>query len=215
MTFLDLLIALKREASVSGIVPTTTVGQTGEMKRLVEWIQIAHNSIQTHFTDWDFLWATGSQSVSARNVSKPSGLNVWCPDRFTINGTPIVATAYCDYIPPSTISTAIPTAVIIKPDGSLMFDTTPDTSYTFAYEYYRTPQILVNDADVPLIPTQFQYVIVGDALTRYANYEAAPELANQGNAIFQEFMRKLVNHQGGLYQSPYQQSESILQMVTY
>ena len=210
-----MLQALKQETSVSGAVPTTTVGQTGEMKRLVDWIQTAHNSVQTQYANWFFLWATATQSVSTRTVTKPSDHNYWDAKRFTLNGVYIPAQSYNDYTPDTVIQTAPPTKVIIMPNGNLMFDTTPDTTYTLGYDYFKLPVILAADSDTSPIPDHLQRVILGDAMVRYGNYESAQDMVNQGQAMFQEYMRKLMNMQSGLEQVDYQLSQADIVVRTY
>lgn len=213
MTFLQLVRALRREASVSGDGPTTTLNQSGEMARLVEWIQIAHNSIQTQYVDWFFLWATGSQAVTTRTPTSPADLNVWDIERFYIDGSPLSVIEYKDYEPPVTIATRKPSVVIIKPDNSLLLDSIPDTSYTLSYDYYINPKVLVIDSDTPLIPEKFHYAIIGDALMRYAKYESASELLAQGQAYFDEFMHKLRNHQAGYKQMNYLRANADIEVV--
>lgn len=214
MTFLQLVQALKREASVSGALPSTTVGQTGEMARLVEWVQAAHNSVQTERLDWKFLWKTATVASSSKTPALAADVNLLDVNRFLLDGVPIQAIEYIDYEVPLVATTAKPTYVVIMPNNTIMYDNTPDVSYTLSYDYYRTPLILAADADAPLIPAQFQLAIVGDALMRYANYESANELYAQGSAMFQEYMRKLLNYQGGYTQMYYQKSHDDFTIVT-
>jgi hypothetical protein len=213
MTFLQLVRALRRETSVSGDGPTTTLNQSGEMARLVEWVQLAHNSIQTQYIDWDFLWKTGSQSIASRYPVTPADLNKWDVKNIYLNSTPLGVIEYKDYIVPTSVGTAKPSFVVIMPDNSLMFDSVPDVAYTLSYDYWIRPKVLFLDSDTPIIPEQFHYAIIGDAIMRYANYESSPELFAQGKAYFDEFMHKLRNHQAGYKQLNYLKANADIEVI--
>lgn len=214
MTFLELVRALRRETSTSGNGPTTTNNQDGEFERLVEWIQTAHNSVQTERVDWFFLWRQASQSIASRFPLSPTDLNVWDMRRFLLDGIPIAAIEYRDYDQPLTVPTGRPSMVILMPDSSLMFDAVPDVAYTLQYDYYRSPKILSGDNDTPLIPAQYHRAILGDAMIRYSDYESAPEIAQAGNKMFQEYIRKLMHAQNEA-QRNYQRTEGDMVMSVY
>ena len=55
MTFLQLVQRTRRECGIAGSGPTTTVNQSGEMARLVDWVQQSWVEIQEEQPDWDFL----------------------------------------------------------------------------------------------------------------------------------------------------------------
>lgn len=214
MNFLQLVRALRRETSTAGNGPTTTINQDGEMERLVEWINTAHNSVQTERVDWFFLWKQASQVVTTRYPAKPDDHNVWDVKRFLLDGMPLDAIEYCDYDVPLIVPVGRPSTAILMPDGSLMFDAVPDVAYTLQYDYYRTPKVLTSDTDIPLIPEQYHRVILGDAMIRYADYESAPEIGKAGDRMFQEYIRKLL-HAHNEAQRNYQRTECDMVMDVY
>ena len=55
MNFLDLAKRLRMEAGIAGTGPDTTVGQAGELGRIVTWIGEAYEDIQNKRNDWGFL----------------------------------------------------------------------------------------------------------------------------------------------------------------
>lgn len=73
--FLQLCQKLRQEAGIAGNGPLTTVGQSGELGRLVDWIQQGYNDIQEKHEDWDFLRydfslpLTIGQSIYPRNIN--------------------------------------------------------------------------------------------------------------------------------------------------
>jgi hypothetical protein len=55
MTFLDIVKRTRQECGIAGDGPTTTVGQTREMKRLVDWVSQSYVEIQNEHEDWAFM----------------------------------------------------------------------------------------------------------------------------------------------------------------
>lgn len=196
MTFLQLVNALQRETSAAGDGVTTVTGQTGEYKRLVEWIQIAHEEIQSMFFDWNFLFVTSSFNTVATvdTVAVPNDLNIWDRRRFYIGEDQIEAMEYINWEPKAAQS-GQPSEIIIMPDNTLLLYPNPDDVYTIAYDSFRTPLVLVEDGDSPLFPAQFHRVIVGRAMMLYGNYESAEEIKAQGSEIYQMFLAQLKNNQ--------------------
>lgn len=75
-----------------------------------------------------------------------------------------------------------PVVIAIGPDQSLCFGPAPSAGYTVTADYYRAPQDLVDNADVPAgIPTRFHMLIVYRAMMKYAGYESAPEVFQRGS----------------------------------
>jgi hypothetical protein len=58
------------------------------------------------------------------------------------------------------------------------------------FEYWRTPQELVNNADQPRMPSRFHLCVVYRAMMQYALYENAQEVAQQAgrNAVKMEIL---------------------------
>ena len=197
--FLTLVQDLHRESGASGVAPTTVVGQTGENKRLVNWILSGDNYVQDLYTRWKFarFEYTGATVVSQRDVVKPTTIKDWDLDTFFIDGDPIEAVRY-NSIKRETFDLTIedtPWRIIIMPNGDLRFDPIPSAIHTITADAYLLPVLLVNNIDVSLIPEQYHQVIIGRALILYANYENAPEQKDQGEEIYSEFLGRLESSQ--------------------
>lgn len=213
-TKLELVKLLREETSTSGQGVATTINQTGEMLRLVNWINIAHASIQTEVYDWSFLFRQGSQTVLTQFIPTPTDLNVWVYDRFKLDGVPIELIKYKDYYPETSAPTSKPNVIVLMPDGSLIFDTVPDVPYTLTYDYYAKPKILDADNDTTLIPDQFIYAIIGKAMMKLGTYEAAPEILQAGADYYREFMDKMRKACTNVEQSEYLKSDAYIQVVS-
>lgn len=80
MNFLGLVQRLRQEAGASGTGPLTTANQTGELQRLVNWINDAWLDIQSLRTDWDWMRSTFSfPTVSSQGIYTTSqmGIPTW------------------------------------------------------------------------------------------------------------------------------------------
>jgi hypothetical protein len=193
--FLTLVQDYHRESGASGIAPTTVIGQTGENARLVSWIKQADRYVQDLWHRWSFLRFEYSAPTvaSQRDITKPSTIQTWDLDTFFIDGDPMEAVHYND-IKREVFDTTIediPWRVIIMPNGDLRFDPVPDAVYTITADAYLYPVSLAANIDVSLVPEALHQVIIGRALILYGNYENAPEIKDQGEELYEEFLGRL------------------------
>ena len=214
-TFLRLTQDLRRECSVAGDGPLTVTGQTTEYFRLIEWIQSSHEEIQTKWFDWGFLWGeagfstildqgsynlsdSASMGGSGNVISDFAKMAKYNPgsgrtgEKLWIDGsTQLPYIPWSDYDLSAYSSSGKPTAFTIKPDGAIAMLPTPDGVYAITFEYYKTPTVLVNDADISPIPERFHRAIVARAMIYYGNYENAPEIKADGMERYKEAMDQL------------------------
>ena len=213
MTFLELVNAVRRECSVSGSGVTTVLNQTGESKRLVQWVQQAHEDIQNYFFDWRFLKKDSSfVTQTTTNIIQPaSDLNIWDLERiYDADGNQMEVVEYADV--PERVDTSVtgkPTRFVLKNDNTLQADPYPDAAYTYYYDYFRKPYVMVADTDTPLFPAHYHRVIVGRAMVYYGNYESAPEIKQQGMDMYQYILKKLTDNQTASKQQFYGRSDSM------
>lgn len=213
MTRLELVQRLASEAT-GGAGPSSTLNQIYESKRLVNWIDDAYEHVQNLFTNWKFLRADFSFNTSATvsnytSVSIPlPELNLWIDDSFkcylTSDGVNVEREldywAWEDFrriylFGANRTVPGPPMSFTIKPDNSLLFWPVPDNIYTITGEYYKRPQLLVADADEPLIPARYQKILVWWALQLYAGFSNAPEKYATGKEQYGILLQKLVLNQ--------------------
>lgn len=203
-TFLQLVQQLHRDCGAAGAEPTAVTSQTGEAKRMVNWIIQADNYVQLKYVNWKFLRNVYSAATvaSTATAAKPTGLRYWDFQTFTIIDTgateknPLDAIEY-DKIKREILDTSegTPSRAIVMPDNSLQFDPTPDAIYTIGADYYKVPTLLAANSDVSTIPAEFHQIIIGRAMILYANFESAPEIKDQGEEIYIEQLALLENDQ--------------------
>jgi len=177
--------------------PTTTLEQSGDYAKAVNYIDRALQEIYNLYFDWNFLWSSSTISTTADLAvyGGQSNLGIWDAQRVHYNNRPLPVRDYRDYVPDTERSTGPPESVVIRPDNQLLIVPTPDDAYTITYDYFRKPLALSANADEPLIPAQFRMVIVGRALMLYANYEGADEARTQGQELYEQYLRALSMHQ--------------------
>ena len=198
MTFLELCQRLRQEVGAAGNGPQSVQlnGCGGEYARLIEWIKRAWHEIQTEQPRWRFAWAQGGFDVQPefRNYEIPDDVREWAPKTLQCNGVPLTQVSWPDFRERYSEDTGNPRPryITLRPDGMLLMDTTPDAHGRVTYEYWRTPQELIENTDVPRMSERFHMAIVYRAMRYYGYYENAPEViqaADRGEArVFVEMV---------------------------
>lgn len=188
MTFLQLAQRLRTEAGIAGTGPTTVINQSGELGRLVNYINDAYEEIQGLSESWyfmrnDFTFNTvsGTNTYARSTIASPA-LENWRTDSFRIYTTSIGVNdeqwllyrdwdTFRDTRVFSSIQsqTGRPIDFSVKPDKTIILWPKPNAIYTVRGEYWRTAHVLVADADTPLF-SQYQMLILFAALKKYAAY---------------------------------------------
>ena len=206
-TYLKLCQRLRSEADVPGTGPTTVIGQTGELLKLIQWLDAAYEDVQNYHPNWTFL----EDSISFSTVV---GQSVYTPTEAGV--TDILTLRYDDLRIYSLVGdeqflfyepwdefrpeyqfasrrtqTGKPTIVTMKPNKSVELWPLPDQIYTFDGQYYKKPDIMTADDDEPIMPSNFHLVIVWRALMLYGASEGAPDVYAHGKTEYSKLMRKL------------------------
>lgn len=215
MTFLEIVQKVVRYSGLADSGPATVSGQVGDYRKAIAYVQDAHAEIQSLFFDWFFLWSTSS-FVTASGIDlypPPQGLGIWDTQRIYINGAKIPIIDYADYVPEAWDNNK-PRAGVIRPDNQLIIIPPPDGPYTISYDYYRSPAVLSDNTDTPLIPAAYRNVIVGRALMLYGNFESAEEVKIQGAEMYQVSLEALMKHQLSRRQQTHGRQEAASIQVT-
>ena len=213
-TRLQLAVDLRREAGISGSGPATTLAQTGEYQRVVEWIDTAYESVQNLHATWNFLRTEFSFPTIATtaNYTKTAvgltELGSWNTESFRcyLTATGVSDEQELDYVPwdefrfaygrgTQSTQTERPSVVTIKPDLSLTFWPIPNAIFTVTGEYFKRAQVMTADEDEPIIPQQFHSIIVWKALMLYGAYTGADEKYSHGQNEYRAVLNKLVKNQ--------------------
>lgn len=222
LTYLELVQKVARETSASE--PSTTTGQTGESRRLVDWVNDAWLDIQNkHDTGWRWLrhgftvntaasddtytYSDCSDSTSASAITRFGQwrLNDNCLRPKCYLTSSGVGSEYwlnylcwedfCHIYKIGSQSTGSPAHITIDPQNQLVIGPTPDAAYTITGEYYRSAQTLVADSDTPEMPEQFHNLIVWYAMEHYGYSEIAQEAIGKAKTFGKRMLKQLEGNQ--------------------
>lgn len=201
MNFLQLSQRVAKESgTVSGDgLPSTVVGQTGRLGKIVNWTSDAWLQIQNDRNAWRWMRKEFSDKTTSAGTARytAAAWNItdfaeWITDRDCPNYFP-----FSLYLQSAGVSdegaireigweewrrkygrgqqfTRRPTEYAISPSNELCLGSIPDATYVVNGEYRKTPQILSANEDTPECPERFHMVIVWRALMLLVKHDEAP-----------------------------------------
>jgi len=204
MTYLQLMKRLCQKVGGAG-VPTTAVGQTGEYLRYADWIDESWIELQD-MQPWS--WMHGSvvaQLTAGTRVYTASSLGAanvasWDMRDVKLYDASIADEKYLRYVDyelfnknymVGTPAVGRPFIVSKNKAGDLVFQPSPDKAYTVTVDYYKSPQHLVNDTDVPALPERYHMAIVYLAMQYYGRFENANEVVQDGMYQFYQMLNRI------------------------
>ena len=202
MNKLTLCQKIREKCGLSGTGPVTTIGQSGEMLRIVNWFDEAWNDIQDVRDDWFFMRASDS-SLATIAASQDATL----PESFAhpialtlTTGTTKNEVEYMEFpafqeaFRLNTPSTGQPTVWTV--DGNTArFNTIADQVYPLTLEYFKQPVVLATDNAIPDIDTRYQMIIVYKAMQLYGLYDNAQETLAEGMRGYRQTLSKMERDQ--------------------
>lgn len=211
MNYLQICNAVKEKTGVSGVAMTTVTGQTGELLRIVNWVNDALMDILGMHEDWlfflnDFTFplVTHQQSYTPTQANTTNFAN-WKTDTFRIYQTSLgfqneyymgfqnyddFRNLYQFGAQRSTFQR--PIVFTVDPAKNLLVGPSPDTiGYTAVGKYYKVPTEMSANTDIPIIPVEYHRAIVFRAMMFYGAYEGAPEVFNMGSSEFDKVLQRL------------------------
>jgi len=214
MNRLQLCQRLRQEVRISGSGPTTTLGQAGEYKKIVDWIDAAYEDIQNLHSTWMFLQFPYSfNTIVGKKDYTPTEAGLTALAFWKVQRESDVRCYYAvgdeqilDYHPwdefrevyligSSRATTGRPGKFTIQPNNTMSFDVIPDRIYAINGEYFKKPVSMAADADEPLFPSQYHMAIVYRAMMFYGADYAANEKYTHGQNEYKKILRKLEQSQ--------------------
>jgi hypothetical protein len=215
-TFLQICLDAWEESGLSGTGPSDVTKATGIQKRMVGWVRQSWIDIQQFRSDWPWMYKPFSFNTSANKQSYPlTELNLTDVERWIFKGASIYKTAdgvageqdigaltyeiwWINYRKGLQIP-AMPGRLFFDPvDNSLMVFPVPEDEYTIVLRYYKAPQRLAINGDIPTIPTNeaWQEIIKWRALYLYAFHDGAPALLDEAEFQYDEMITAMDNRYG-------------------
>lgn len=219
-TFIEVCQDVARESGVIPNLPapSSVVGQTGKLNRIVNWVDMAYRQIQNSQESWKWLYSEFDGPLIASLAAYEGSdlgldrwarwheLNKWDTSNWTIRGagetraseTRLVIVSpdfYQDYLNVGNVQTGRPTSVTYNDRGQLVVHPTPDAAYIIRGQYYKSPQRLTNDGDVPEMPVRFHDAIMWKALIMLATFDESPNQISNWNSFLTDVMDQLQSSQ--------------------
>lgn len=216
MNFLAGVQRLCRECGVGNV--TTTINQSGEARRMVDWYNSAWMDIQGTRRDWGWMRASasfvtvdGQASYAIGTAAGEVGVSAasfgsWVKDSFrsylTASGTSAeLFMGYMEYDDWRTIyqfssartTKSQPTRFTITPAKAIGLGSVPLVGYTVTGDYFACPTEMAADADIPSLPAHYHLAIVYRAMMMYGAFEAATEVYQRGASEFKLMMNRIEN----------------------
>ncbi|WP_404466263.1 hypothetical protein LG331_08235 [Vreelandella aquamarina] len=204
MTFLELCQRLRQEVGAAGSGPAAVSGQNGEAQRLVNWIRQAWLEIQSQRADWAFAWATGEIEMEDgyREYALPNNFASFIPETIYLEDRRLRLITYPEFRRHfRKAKQEVPRYITVKPSGaasldsSVEIDANPGETQFLTFEYFRLPQSLSLNTDVPRLPDHYHMAIVYRAMIQYGMYENAPEVVQQGQLNLERVMTDVARTQ--------------------
>lgn len=205
MNFLQICQRVASKAGISGSSPITTIGQTGEAARIINWVQDAYVDIQERKPNWWFLrkdfefnCVSGASTYAKSTVANNANWinrDIRCYLN-TINDEQwLCYREWEDFKATRLIGSTRavvgrPQDYSIKPDKSIIFYPIPNDTYTIVGEHFQTARLFSGDDDVPLFG-QYQMIIVYQALMYYAAYSSDASVYADAQKNFERLIDKL------------------------
>lgn len=201
MTYLDLCQRLRQEVGAAGDGPAAVTGQHGEYKRFIDWVRQEWIGIQTTYPDWRFAWAEGMIEMEDefRDYSLPGDFGAFIEGTIFMDDRPITLLPYRVFrqrfrnASPTTPRYITVTPVdVLRLNSKVQIDAAPGQGQKLWFEYYRSPQVLQGNTDIPRLPTEYHMLIVYQAMVQYGMYENAAEVVQQGASNVARLMNDML-----------------------
>lgn len=205
MNFLALVQRLRSECEIPGTTaPSTVVGQSGQLLRLVNWIAASYEDLQNAKDHWrwlrrPFTFNTVANDDSyaytdATDVDATGAItrfsHWWAHDEADqyqcyLTASGVSAQYRLIYLPWeqfkflyrfSTQTASTPINVSVDHQNNLVLGPKPNGIYTVTGDFQRSMQTLALDADIPEMPLAYHMLIVYRAMEKYGSNSVAAEV---------------------------------------
>lgn len=220
MNFLQLCQAVANDSGTVAGVPsfTSVAGASGRVAQVVGWVRDAYIDIQNERNDWLFMRRSFSAPLTIGKIEYDqtdfglSNVAEWLPDlpaegwaNLTLYESGLQAQEgelwqipyqyFRQRYQRGTHDANKPTEWAISPLNTMLIGNTPDKAYIVRGEYRATPQELLVDADIPIMPTQYHRVIVAEAIRLMARSDEAFDVVGEKSQQYDRLRNALVREQ--------------------
>jgi len=219
LTYLQIVNRVRREAGVPGTALASIAQAVGDSARVVDWVNDVWRDVQLLPYNWKWMrgaavgsLAPGVMGYTLDELAGAGGdrFSSWRPQ--TRSYQPVASDPAnptnewgLTWLPYDVFRgrflvgdhmAGAPAFYAESPTGQLMIGPKPDIAYTARADYWKSPQALVADDDMPEMPGQHHSMLVWRALAEYGAYDAAPEVLGRAADRSESMLTALITHQG-------------------
>lgn len=210
MTFLQLCQRLRQEVGAAGTGPSAVTNQTGELKRIVDWIATSDEEVQQEYDEWKFMVGTfaidtvaDDGSYAASDCVTPiTDLRNWKTETFKIylsatgvsDETPLYYMDYQEWYEiynTGTQTSNRPKHFAIGPDMSIKLGPAPNAVFRVSGEYQKSVDTLAANSDEPIYPDEYHMLPVYLGMMKYGRYTGAVEVYADGERLYKKLLRRM------------------------
>ncbi len=196
MNFLEIAKRVRQEVGYSGVGPTSVQAQTGAYAKIVDWVKSSAEAIHLAREQWRFDWAQFTAPLvdgkSRYDVALDWGLNLRSLHLGPASGPWPDFIEWAEFrLLEDTEATGMPSYFTLSPDHCVHFYPAPSAGLALTIEYYRGPQKLAQNTDVPRIPEQYHMAIVWGAVAMAAEHDENQPLLVSAIRRYSEVMQRM------------------------
>ncbi len=215
-TFLELCQRVRQETGIAGEGnPTSVKGQVGVLKKIVDRTQRAWIDIQASGPYWKFSrnQLTYVLTIGKQEYDQPQDIGLTTVDKWDeqdsfikeVDGNDETELTWVPYHQfrrdYRTYPAGRPNVITNAPGGKLQFNRTPDKAYIITLDYWMTPELLVENGDIPSLPEHYHDAIVWKSVMTFAGNETATELFVYAKTMYGPIYNQLFVDQGEVPQA--------------
>lgn len=220
-TFLELCVKLRQEVGGAGTGPSSVASQTGEYKRLADWVATADEDVQRKYEDWRFMAGSFTLNTVADNgsyaaadcVTPITDLHYWRTTTFKIyllasGVSDETRLRYIDYARwdevynTGTQTSSRPQHFTIDDDGSILLGPKPSAVYRVSGKYQKSVDTLTLADDTPVYPSEYHMLAVYGGMMKYGRYTGSTEVYADGQRMYNEMMSQMARKQLPRFEQP-------------
>lgn len=191
MNFLSLCKRLRQEAGYSGSGPASVTGQTGESKRVVDWINDAWLDIQGMRPDWRFMLepfsvtlsigeSTATLATDFKDLSAKAVI-VTRADGSKFKPEILLPEDMRSLKRENTDIPSYPRYVSVDSAGLMTVFPSCAEEVTISGDYYVVPSEMTDNNDIPRLPPEYHMTIVWKALLEVGGFDEAGNTWQRAN----------------------------------
>ncbi len=209
MNFLEMAQMVRQEVGGSGTGPTTVVGQTGEYKRIVDWVAQADRDVQRRHNEWKFMRGSFTINTVANDPSYAYGDTTpaittfrdwrWTTFKIRLASSGLGSETELPFIDYQTYldinvgnqSASMPQCFTVGNAMEILLWPKPDNVYVITGEYQKSSVAMTANADTPVYPEEYHMLAVYKAREKYGIYTGAQEQISFGKQEYKNMLKEM------------------------